>query len=204
MVSMAKLKTWVMNWANTPFAAFALLILAFSEAVFFPVPPDILLVVLVLAFRTKAFKYALFCTIGSVAGAMVGYSLGHYIWLDNSGNFTWFANIFFNNIPGFSMELFSSVKELYDKWDFWIIFTGGFAPIPYKIFTITAGVFDINMFMFFLTSAVSRGLRYLIIAFLLWKFGAAVKLFMEKYYKRIAFGFTLSILCGFILVKYIL
>jgi membrane protein YqaA with SNARE-associated domain len=201
---MKKLSDWVLKWAQTPFAPVALFILAFSESVFFPIPPDLLLIVLVLGFKAKAFKYALNCTLGSVAGALVGYCLGHFIWINSTGNFTWFADIFFQHVPGFSTDLFNSIKELYDKWDFWIIFTGGFAPIPYKIFTITAGVFDINLVMFFLSSIISRGLRYLFIAFLLWKFGSSIKLFMEKYFKRIAFGFTVSLLSCFILIKYIL
>ena len=200
---MKKITDWVLNWSKSPFAPFALLILAFSESVFFPVPPDLLLIVLVLAYRAKALKYAVYCAIGSVCGALVGYSLGHFIWINSSGNYTWFANIFFQNIPGFSIEFFNSIKELYDKWDFWIIFTGGFAPVPYKIFTISAGVFDINLIMFFLSSVISRGLRYFIIAFLLWKFGEPLKIFVEKYYKRIAFGFTVCLLGCFLLFKVI-
>jgi membrane protein YqaA with SNARE-associated domain len=201
---MNKLKTWVLNWAHTPFAIIALFILAFSESVFFPIPPDLLLIVLVLGYKAKAFKYALFCTLGSVSGALVGYSLGHFIWIDSSGGFTWFADLFFNNIPGFSAELWSNVQGLYAKWNFWIIFTGGLTPIPYKFFTISAGVFDINILMFFLTSILSRGLRYVAVAFLLWKFGESIKHFIERYYKRIAFGFTVSLLCGFLVFKYII
>jgi membrane protein YqaA with SNARE-associated domain len=201
---MKKLSNWVLNWAHTPFAPIALLILAFSESVFFPIPPDLLLIVLVLGYRTRAFKYVIYCTMGSVSGALVGYCLGHFMWINSSGNFTWFADLFFQNLPGVFTDLFVRIKELYGKWDFWIIFTGGFTPIPYKIFTITAGVFDISLVMFFLSSIISRGLRYAIIAFVLWKFGPAIKLFIEKYYKRIVLGFTLCLLSFFLFFKYII
>lgn len=201
---MKKLYNWVLNWAYTPYAPIALFILAFAESIFFPVPPDLLLIVLVLGCRTKAFKYALNCTIGSVSGALIGYCVGHFTWVNASGDFTGFANLFFNNIPGFSVDLFNSIKLLYTKWDFWIIFTAGFTPIPYKIFTVTAGVFDINLLMFLLSSIISRGARFFILAFLLWRYGSSIKLFIEKYFNLIALGFTVCLVGGFIIIKYVL
>lgn len=201
---MKKLYNWVLNWAYTPYAPIALFILAFAESIFFPVPPDLLLIVLVLGCRTKAFKYALNCTIGSVSGALIGYCVGHFTWVNASGDFTGFANLFFNNIPGFSVDLFNSIKLLYTKWDFWIIFTAGFTPIPYKIFTVTAGVFDINLLMFLLSSIISRGARFFILAFLLWRYGSSIKLFIEKYFNLIALGFTVCLVGGFVIIKYVL
>ena len=76
---------------------------------------------------------------------LVGYLAGHFLWVNAAGEFTWFANLFFNNIPGFSIDLFNNIKGLYAQWDFWIVFTAGFTPVPYKIFTVTAGVFDMNL-----------------------------------------------------------
>jgi membrane protein YqaA with SNARE-associated domain len=201
---MKKLYKWVINWAHTPYATIALIILAFSESIFFPVPPDVLLIVLVLGYSTKAFKYALYCTIGSASGALVGYLLGHFIWVNKIGEFTWFANLFFENIPGFSVDLFSKIKGLFEEWDFWIIFTAGFTPIPYKIFTITAGVFDINLPMFILSSIVSRGARFFILAFLLWKYGESIKVFIDKYFNIIALGLTVSLVGGIVIIKFVL
>jgi membrane protein YqaA with SNARE-associated domain len=201
---MKRMYNWVLDWAYSPYALFALFILAFAESIFFPVPPDLLLIVLVLGCRPKAFKYALVCTIGSVSGALVGYCVGHYTWINASGDFTWFANIFFRNIPGFSVDLFNSIKGLYTKWDFWIIFTAGFTPIPYKIFTVTAGVFDLNLLMFILSSLVSRGARFFILATLLWKYGPSIKLFLEKYFNILALGFTICLVGGFVIIKYVL
>jgi membrane protein YqaA with SNARE-associated domain len=195
---------WVLHWAQTPYGTIALFILAFIEAVFFPIPPDVLLIALALGCASKSFKYALICTLGSVSGAFAGYSLGYFSWLQVNGEFSAFANFFFHNIPGFTVELYNSIKELFIKWDFWVIFTAGFTPIPYKVFTVTAGVFDLNLVMFFLASIVSRGARFFFIAWLLWKFGPDIKIFLEKYLNRIALGFTACLIGGFILIKYLI
>jgi membrane protein YqaA with SNARE-associated domain len=200
---MKKMYNWVLNWAYTPHASIALFILAFTESIFFPVPPDLLLIVLVLGCRTKAFKYALICTIGSVSGALIGYSLGHFMWLNQAGEFTWFANLFFENIPGFSTDLFNNIKSLFVEWNFWIIFTAGFTPIPYKVFTVTAGVFDLNLFMFILASVISRGARFFLLALLLWKFGAPIKSFIDRYFNVIALSLTACLVGVIVIIKYV-
>lgn len=194
---------WVLGWAETPYGPFALFVLAFVESIFFPIPPDVLLIALALGTPRKSFRFALNCTLGSVAGAFIGYAIGHYTWISASGEFTAFANFFFNNIPGFSVELFNSIKSLFFQWDFWIIFTAGFTPIPYKVFTITAGVFDINLLMFFIASIISRGARFFLVAYLIWKFGPTIKRFIEKYFNMLALGFTACLIGGFVLIKYL-
>jgi membrane protein YqaA with SNARE-associated domain len=195
---------WVLKWAETPYGPLALFILAFVESIFFPIPPDVLLIALALGSSTKAFRFALNCTIGSVSGAFVGYAIGHFAWITSSGEFTGFANFFFNNIPGFSVSLYNSIKALFVEWDFWIIFTAGFTPIPYKVFTITSGVFDINIIMFFIASLISRGARFFLVAFLIWKFGPSIKRFIEKYFNMLAMGFTVVLIGGFVAIKYFL
>jgi membrane protein YqaA with SNARE-associated domain len=199
-----KLYDWVLKWSETPYGPIALFILAFIESIFFPIPPDVLLIALALGSATKSFRFALNCTIGSVAGAFIGYAIGHFAWLTVAGEFTGFANFFFNNIPGFSVNLFNSIKALFNQWDFWVIFTAGFTPIPYKVFTVTAGVFDINLVMFFIASIISRGARFFIVAWLIWKFGPSIKKFIEKYFNMLALGFTVLLIGGFVLIKYLL
>jgi membrane protein YqaA with SNARE-associated domain len=198
-----KMYSWILQWAKTPYGTIALFILAFIEAVCFPVPPDILLIPLALGCASKSFRYALFCTLGSVSGAFVGYALGYSAWLQPNGEFTSFANFFFQNIPGFTVELYNNIKELFIKWDFWVIFTAGFTPVPYKVFTITAGVFDMNLFMFFLASIISRGARFFLIAWLIWKFGPKIKVFIEKYLNWIALGFTACLIGGILVIRYL-
>jgi membrane protein YqaA with SNARE-associated domain len=197
-----KMYDWVLKWAETPYGPMALFILAFAESVFFPVPPDVLLIALALGSTKKSFRFAVSCTVGSVSGAFVGYAIGHFVWITTNGEFTGFAYFFFNHIPGFSVSLFNSIKALFNQWDFWAIFTAGFTPIPYKVFTIASGVFDIDLMMFFIASVISRGARFFLVAFLIWKFGPGIKRFLEKYFNMIALGFTVCLLGGFILIKF--
>lgn len=204
MVWIKALYNWVLSWAQTKYGTTALFILAFIESVFFPIPPDILLIAMALGATAKAFKYAFVCTIGSTLGAFVGYAIGHYIWLSSNGEFTAFANFFFDNIPGFTVGLFNSIKVLFNEWDFWVIFTAGFTPIPYKVFTITSGVFDINFLMFVIASIISRGARFFLVAWLIWKFGPSIKQFIEKYFNLLAIAFTLLLIGGFVLIKYVI
>ncbi|MBK7628324.1 MAG: DedA family protein [Bacteroidales bacterium] len=201
---MKRLYDWVLEWATSPYASVALFIFAFIEAIFFPVPVDILLIVLVLGFRPKAFRYAMYTTVGSVSGAFVGYLAGHYMWVNASGEFTWFASLFFNNIPGFSADLYEKIKIMYAQWDFWIIFTAGFTPVPYKIFTVTAGVFDMNLLLFLFASLISRGARFFLVTFLLYRYGPKVKVFIEKYFNVIALGFAMSLIGGLVIAKLII
>ena len=198
-----RLYEWVLQWALSPYGSVALFILAFAESVFFPIPPDVLLIALALGAAAKSFRFAIICTIGSVAGAFVGYGLGHFAWLDSNGQFSGFALFFFDNIPGFSVHLYDSIKSLFVEWDFWIVFTAGFTPIPYKVFTITAGAFDINLMMFFLASIISRGARFFLVAYLIWKSGPSIKRFIDRYFNALAFGFTACLIGGFVLIKYL-
>jgi membrane protein YqaA with SNARE-associated domain len=195
---------WVLKWAETPYGPIALFILAFTESIFFPIPPDVLLIALALGSIKKSFRYAINCTIGSILGAFVGYTIGHLAWTTTTGEFTGFATFFFNNIPGFSVNLFNRIKDLFNQWGFWVIFTAGFTPIPYKVFTITSGVFDINLMMFLIASVISRGARFFLIGFLIWKFGHGIKRFLEKYFNIVALGLTTCLIGGFVTIKYFL
>ena len=135
---------------------------------------------------------------------MGGYLLGYFLWQTPSGEFTSIANFFFRSIPGFTVEEFAHIRSLYEQYDFWIIFTAGFTPIPYKLFTITSGVFNIDFVMFVIASIVSRGLRFFLIGGLIWKFGAPIKTFIDKYFNLLAVAFTVLLIGSFFLVKYIL
>jgi len=199
-----KLYDWVLHWADTPYGAPALFLLSFAEASFFPIPPDALLIALVLGARTKAFRFASICTIASVVGALAGYAIGHFIWWDLDGNFSSVANFFFTTIPGFSHSLFYNVQEMYRKWDFWIVFTAGFTPIPYKVFTVSGGAFNIGLPMFIIASIVSRAGRFFLVAFLIWKFGEQIKGFIDKYFNLLAITFTVLLIGGFVVIKYLI
>jgi len=142
---------WVLHWANTPRGLVALFFLAFAESSFFPIPPDVLLIALCLGRPKRALFYALICTSASVLGGMFGYLIGHEFWhLSN--------DFFLRHI--FSEATFFRVQELYQQNAFLSIFVSGFTPIPYKVFTITAGVFDIPFGTFTFASTLGRGLRF--------------------------------------------
>lgn len=204
MTWIKKLYDWVLSWAQTKQGIYALFVVAFVESIFFPIPPDVLLIALAFGASVKAFRYALVCTVGSVSGAMLGYGIGHFAWMTPTGEFSAFANIFFENIPGFSVVLFNDIKNLFIEWDFWVIFTAGFTPIPYKVFTVTAGVFDINFVLFIVASIISRGARFFLIAYLIRKFGTSIKSFIDRYFNLVSIGFTILLIGSFILIKYLI
>lgn len=193
-----RLYDWMLSWGNSRWGAWALFFFALAESSFFPIPPDVLLIALCLGVVTKAFRYAAICLSGSIVGAMIGYAIGFFLWQSPSGEYTALANWFFQHV--FSVESFQNVGALYDKYNFWIVFTAGFTPLPYKLFTITGGLFHINFMMFLVASIVSRGLRFFLIAGLIWKFGAPIKSFIDKYFNLLAIAFTVLLVGAFFVV----
>lgn len=193
-----RLYDWVLSWSESKWGVLALFVLAFAESSFFPVPPDVLLIALCLGATAKSFRFAAVCLAGSVLGAMTGYAIGSLAWQTPAGEFTALANFFFDHV--FSLEQFNEVKALYDKYDFWIVFTAGFTPLPYKLITITGGLFAINFPMFVVASIISRGLRFFLFAALIWKFGAPIKAFIDKYFNILAILFTVLLIGSFWLV----
>lgn len=188
----------MLSWGNSRWGALALFLFAFAESSFFPIPPDVLLIALCLGVTSRSFRYGAICLSGSIVGAMIGYAIGFFCWQNTAGEYTALANWFFAHV--FSLESFLSVGELYDKYNFWIVFTAGFTPLPYKIFTITGGLFHINFAMFIFASIISRGLRFMLIAALIWKFGAPIKTFIDKYFNLLAIAFTVLLIGSFFLV----
>lgn len=198
-----RLYDWVLHWAETPYGPVALFVLAFAESMFFPVPPDVLLIALCLGKRKKAWYFALICSVASVLGGMGGYGIGHFLWLAD-GSFTGVAQFFFDHIPGFDEELYIEMARRFEEWGFEIIFAAGFTPIPYKVFTISAGAFDVSFPLFLFASVISRSARFFLVAGLIWKFGTPIKAFIDKYFNWLALAFTALLIGGFVLIKYVL
>ena len=136
-------------------------------------------------------------------GASLGYFLGNSIWWNESGNFSFIALKFFEYIPGFDEHTFESLKLLYDEYDFLIIFTAGFTLVPFKIFTISAGAFNLNFFMFMFASSISRSASFFLLATFLKVFGKTITNFIDKYFNILSLVFTITLICGFFLLKYI-
>lgn len=187
-----RLYDWVLSQAHHKHGTLALFLLAFAESSFFPVPPDVLQIALTLERRGRAFFYAAVSAAGSVVGGVVGYLIGWGLWEVVSP-------YFFRHV--FSEELFHRVERLYQQHDFWVIFVAAFTPIPYKVFTIAAGVFHVSLPMFVLASAVGRSGRFFLVAGLLWKFGAPVRRFIDRWFNLICIGVTVVAIGLYVLVE---
>jgi membrane protein YqaA with SNARE-associated domain len=187
---------WVIHFADTPHGERALFLLSFAESSFFPVPPDVLLAPLTLGAPKKWFRFALSCSIASVLGGILGYFIGVFLWEQIGG---WvFAHL---GAIGFTEDNFAAFQEAYKKYDFWIVFTCGFTPLPYKVCTITAGVARIMFPGFLIASAISRSARFFIVAGLFgWK-GEAIRPFIEKYFNWLSLAFVILLIGGFAVLK---
>ncbi len=190
-----RLYDWVLEFEKSRHAGLALFMLAFAESSFFPVPPDVLLMALSLSAPAKALRYALICSIGSVAGGVAGYAIGYFLWTEVKG--FCFAYIF-------SEYVFDRVAAMYRDNAFLAVFTAGFTPIPYKVFTITAGVFEISPVTFVVASLMSRSARFFLVAGLLKYLGQPVRIFIDRHFNWLSLVFMALLIAGFTVVKYLL
>lgn len=190
-----RLYDWVLHWAETPYGTWALFFLAFCESSFFPIPPDILLIALAVSIPKKAFKYALVCSLGSVLGGCLGYMIG-WQFMAAAGN----KIIGFYGLTG----RYKEIEILYQNYDAWAIGIAGFTPIPYKVFTISAGAFNINFPVFILASLVSRSARFFLVGGLIYAFGPEIKGFIDRYFNTLAVSFTVLLIASFVVIKYLL
>jgi membrane protein YqaA with SNARE-associated domain len=161
--------------ANTRYAISVLFFMAFADAAFLPVPVTTFFIFLVLMYNTRAIHYTLSITLGTIAGAVAGYSIGHFALLNAQGDTSSFLQFLFNHIPGFSGDGFARIQTLYSKWDFWIIFSASLTPIPYGVFSISSGLFGINLSIFLIATIISQGLKFFLLAFLSVKLGPRIK-----------------------------
>jgi len=187
---------WVLKWAAHRHAAWALFLIAVAEASFFPIPPDVLLIALCLARPKRSLWYALIATAGSVSGGLLGYFIGFSIW---QGLETWvFAHLGF---LGFTQENFYKVQQLYHENAFVALFGAAFSPVPYKVFTIAAGVFGVGLPVFVLASTVGRAGRFGLVAVMLWWLGPPIKRFIDRYLGWLTLAFVILLAGGFVLVS---
>ena len=190
-----KLYDWTLEKSKDPKAPWFLAIISFSESSFFPIPPDIILIPMVIAKRAKAWFFAFICTISSVLGGVAGYLIGYFFYL---------------TIGEFIIELYSYQSEYSDfqsKYEgeiwLWFVFFAGLTPFPFKIITIASGALKINMISFIAIALVSRGLRFYLVATLLKFFGNYIKEYIDKYFNLFTFVFFILLIGGFIFIKYI-
>jgi len=163
------------DWAGRKYANFALAIVSFIESSFFPIPPDVMIIPMVIAKKQHFIKIALIATIFSVLGGLFGYLIG-YVFFNEIG-FKIFQFYGYENVNVLK-EMFSSKQGMF-SW-FGLLFVAGFTPLPFKILTITSGFIHYNIFTFIFTCIFTRGLRFFLVAFLTNKFGSKINSFMEK------------------------
>mgnify|MGYP000190694861 CR=1 FL=1 len=190
-----KLYNWILSWADTKYGVPVLAIVSFAESSFFPVPPDPLLMALSLGKPKKAFWYAFVCSAMSVLGGIAGYFIGWALWDLMSGFFLTYV---------FSQEAFDYVGKLYQQNEFLAVLGAAITPIPYKVFTVTAGVFQISLISLIIASAIGRSARFFIEAALIYFFGEKIRYFIDKYFNLLLTLFFILIVLGFVIVKLLL
>lgn len=185
---------WMMRLAGHRRALPALAAISFAESSFFPIPPDVMLIPMVIAQRSRAFLIAGVCTIASVVGGLFGYAIGYFLF-ETIG--AWVISVY--HLEG-AMQTF---RDEFAEYGTWIILVKGLTPIPYKLVTIASGVAHFDLFTFVWASIVTRGLRFFLVAALLWKFGEPIRAFIEKRLELVTWAFLALLIGGFVVVKYV-
>lgn len=191
-----RLYHWVLHWADTPYGTPALAAISFAESSFFPIPPDVLQIALSASRPLWSFYYATVNSLSSVAGAIAGWYVGRWLWAGASA-------YFFEYIPGFTAETFAMVQIQYEENAFLSIFGAAFTPIPFKVFTVAAGVFEIPIGTLVTASLAGRSLRFFSVATAIFFFGECSKRLLERYFEAIALCLFLLVLAGFVAVRFL-
>ncbi len=181
-----------MEWIQTPAGVWVLFCIAVAESSFFPIPPDVFLIALCVALPGRSFRYAAICSLGSVLGGALGYGLG-LGFMDTLGQ-----RIL--DLYGLQ-DKYLVVQDLYQHYDAWAVGAAGFTPLPYKLFTITAGAFKIDFATFMVVSILARSARFFLVAALIYRFGPAVQQFIDRYFNILSVVFLLLLIGGFVLAK---
>ncbi|CAN5662009.1 YqaA family protein [soil metagenome] len=191
-----RLYDWMLSWADRKGGPAALFGISFAESSFFPIPPDPLLLALALGRPRKALIFAGICTLGSILGGAFGYAIGWFVW----GNV---SDFFFAHVPGVTPEGFGIVQSWYQRWGFWAVFLAGFTPLPYKVFTLASGAFQISFPIFIVASAISRGARFFIVAGLVYFYGPPIQRFIDRHFNRLAWAFGVLLVAGFVVIRFL-
>ena len=194
MKILRSLYNWTLKKAEHKYSAWILSLVSFCESSFFPIPPDILLIPMVLAKRVKAWIYAFICTFFSVLGGIVGYAIGYFFY--NT------IGILIINTYHLSNS-FEAFESYYTEYGILIVLGAGFTPFPFKFITIASGVFNLNIFLFIITAIIARGLRFYLLTTLLFIFGEKIKVFIDKYFNILAILFFILLIGSMLLIKFI-
>jgi membrane protein YqaA with SNARE-associated domain len=195
MKALKKLYHWMLAKAKGPYAVPALAAVSFAESSFFPLPPDLMLIPMCLADRKRAFWFAFVCTVGSIAGALVGYGIGYFFY-ESVGKAVL-------NLYGGSDVWYAKAKKLFDEYGAWIILIKGLTPFPFKVLTILSGMMKFDLMVFVVCSIITRSGRFFLVAGLLYIFGEQVRGFLEKHLEKALLAVLLLIVAGFVMIKFL-
>ena len=187
-----RLYNWTLKFAETRYAVWALFIVALAESVFFPIPPDVLLVALSIAKPKRALLFALICAAGSLTGAVCGYALGYYLKEPVAMPLIRLLGL---------TETFENVARYYREYAAVAVALAAFTPIPYKVFTVGAGICRVNFWLFLLVSTVFRSARFLLLALLCYKFGERAKTFVEKHINIVSLALAAVVVALILLLR---
>ncbi len=176
---------WTKKWANSKYSLLLIFVTLFLDASIIPLPTTVIFITISLIQPTRSYYNALTATAAMVSGAVVGYTIGHYLWLLPDGNYTQFARYLFDHIPNFNEVSYQNVQSLYFKWRYSILFFTIILPIPYQVFSITAGAFNFDLLSFALSTLIFQGFRFSLLAWLILTYGAGVKIIVRKNLKII-------------------
>ncbi|MCW8863757.1 MAG: DedA family protein [Colwellia sp.] len=183
---------WTLKWAEHKFAPRMLALLSFAESVFFPIPPDVLLAPMVLAKPNKAWQLASLTTIASIVGGVVGYLLGYMMFEP------WIQPL----ITEFGYQgRFDTAMDWFNQWGVWVVFIAGFSPIPYKLFTVSAGFLQMAFLPFLLASAVGRGMRFFLVAGLIQWGGSAMEKKLRQWVDVLGWGLVVLIVIAYFILR---
>ena len=185
---------WTLRLAGHRRALPALAGISFIESSVFPIPPDVMLVPMVLARPERAWLIALVCTVASVAGGLAGYAIGYFLYEA--------VGIPILEFYGY-LGKFTEFQHSYNEWGWWIVFGAGLTPFPFKVITIASGVTALDPVVFTLAALVSRGARFFIVAALLWRFGPAIRELIERRFALLTVVFFVLLIGGFVSLRYV-
>lgn len=189
-----RLYDWTMGLSAHPQALWVLAAVAFIESSFFPIPPDVLLIPMVLAAREKVWRIATVCTVASVLGGFAGYGIGYFLFAEVGQPLLEFYGY---------QDKFEEFRLAYNEWGAWIVFGAGLTPFPYKVITIASGVTHLDLLTFTAASLIGRAGRFFLVAGLLWKFGPPIRIFIEKNLGLLTIAFFVLLFGGFLAVRYL-
>lgn len=194
MSILRRLYDWTMNLAATRHAERMLALVSFVESSVFPIPPDVILIPMVLSERAKWVRYALICTVFSIAGALLGYGIGMFLYEQVAVPILSFYGY---------LDRFDQFRAIFNAWGWWFVAIAGLTPFPYKVITIASGAAGLNLPIFIIASIVSRGLRFFIVSGLLYAFGAPIRDFIEKRLGLLFTLFMILLIGGFAAVRFL-